>query len=89
MDYDLSFLELEVDQVLPRLAQKTKIEASNIVEALRNKEKGFFFNLGETKYVEVEKVLYSVKANKCLNMMTGDNKKISGNFGKLLSETQI
>ena len=46
MDYDLSFLELEVDQVLPRLVEKTKVESSKIVEALRNKEKESFFNLG-------------------------------------------
>jgi hypothetical protein len=39
--------------------------------------------------VEADKILYSAKTIKCLNMMTGDNKKISGNFGKLLSETQI
>jgi hypothetical protein len=31
VDYDLSYLELEVDQVLPKLTQKVKVEASKIV----------------------------------------------------------
>lgn len=89
MDHDLSFLELEIDQVLPKLTVKVKIESFKLIEALRIKERESFFNIGETKYLEVEKSLFSVKAVKCLNMMTGDDQKTDSHLGKLLEETQI
>lgn len=85
VDHDLSYLELLLDQVMPRLAEKSKVEAYKVTEALRNKEKNSFFNLGETKYVEANNVLYSVKAVKCLGMLTGDSKSKENSLGKLLS----
>lgn len=88
-DYDLSYLELLFDQVLPRLAEKSKVEAFKVTEALRGKERDAFFNVGETKYVEVGTTLFSVRAVKCLGMMIGDNKNKENSFGKLLAETQI
>jgi hypothetical protein len=44
---------LELDQIIPKVTQKTKIEAFRVVEELRSKERDMFFNLKETKYVEV------------------------------------
>ena len=38
----------------------------------------------------VDKITFSVKVVKCLNMMTGDNsKKVDCLFGKLIPESQI
>ena len=52
---------------------------------MRIKERDSFFNLGETKYVEIDKTTYSLKVLKCMNIMTGDNKGQATQLGKLLS----
>lgn len=78
-----------MDQVIPKLTEKTKVDVVKVIETLRNKEKGSFFNRGETKYIEVNNALLSLKTLKCLNMMTGDNKKEESSQGKLLPETQV
>jgi len=75
--------------MIPKLTAKTKVEDYKIIEALRNKERDSFFNLGETKYLEIEKTTFSLKVVKCMNIMTGDNKGQNTALGKLLSETQI
>lgn len=65
---------MELNQIIPKLTVKTKVEDYKVIEALRNKERDSFFNLGETKYVEIEKTTYSLKVVKIMNSMTGDNK---------------
>lgn len=91
-EHGLSFVELELNQVMPKLAGLTKVEDFAVLEVLRSREKGAFFNLGEVKYVPVENVLYSVKVLKCEVMLSGNEDKGSSKhtqFGKLLPETQI
>lgn len=39
LDYDMSLLQLELDQVLPKLSAKTKVDAVKVTEALRKKGK--------------------------------------------------
>ena len=65
---------MELNQIIPKLAVKTKVEDYKVIEALRTKERDSFFNFGETKYVEIEKTTYSLKVVKIMNSMTGDNK---------------
>jgi vesicle-fusing ATPase len=86
----LSFLELEVNQVTPKLTGKAKLEDNLIIEQVRTREKGSFFNMGEVKYVPIEHIVYSVRTVKCMALLTGDNKKQSeNNFGRLLPDTQV
>jgi hypothetical protein len=67
-------LELELNQIIPKLTAKTKVEDYKVIEALRIKERDSFFNLGETKYIEIEKTTYSLKVVKIMNSMTGEKK---------------
>lgn len=69
----LSFLELELNQVTPKLASKTKVEDYPLIEQLRTREKGSFFNMGEVKYLPVEGVVYSLKVVKCFALLNGEN----------------
>ena len=86
----LSFLECELQQITPKLTARVKVEDYPIIQALRNKEKGSFFNLGESKYITLDNNnLYSLRVVKCMNMLTGDNEKQSHELGKLLPETQV
>lgn len=71
----MSFLELELTQVTPKLTAKVKIEDFTILEQVKEKERNSFFNLGESKYIQIENTLFSVKTIKCLVMQTGDNQK--------------
>lgn len=80
---------MELNQVTPKLTGKVKLEDFSILEQLKEKEKNSFFNVGESKYVQLENIIYSVKATKCLVMLTGDNSKAENAYGKLLSETQV
>lgn len=65
-------MELELNQVTPKLTQKVKIEDSMIIEELRKKERNFFFNFGEVKYIHIMGITYSVRVVKCLGIDTGD-----------------
>jgi hypothetical protein len=62
---------LELNQVIPKLTTKVKVEDFSIVEQLRNKERNSFFNMGETKYLQIENITYSLKTIKCLPILTG------------------
>lgn len=74
----------------PRLTAKVKLEDYTLIEQLRTRERGSFFNLGEVKYLPVEGVIYSVRVLKCMVLLTGDNDQRRENtFGKLVSETQV
>lgn len=61
-------MELELNQVTPKLTQKVKIEDSTIIEEVLKKERNFFFNLGEVKYIPIGGTTYSVRVIKCLGI---------------------
>lgn len=37
---------MELNQIIPKLAAKTKVEDYKVIEALRTKERDSFFNFG-------------------------------------------